>query len=94
MIRLNPHPHTLVLDGVYVRDADGTLYFHELPPPTPADVAEVAARTAIGVERVLEKHGRVLEEQTVQGRVLLRSWGTSTFTIPSLVLMLRNSFVS
>jgi hypothetical protein len=36
--------------------------FLELPPPTRHDVAEVAARTAHAVERVLAKHGRELDD--------------------------------
>ena len=34
-LRLDPHAHTLTLDGVYVRDA-GALVFHALPAPSPA----------------------------------------------------------
>ncbi len=35
----------LALDGVYVRDVEGALVFHALPPPSGDDVAEVAAWT-------------------------------------------------
>jgi hypothetical protein len=61
-IRLNPHPHVLALDGVYVRGPDGALDFHELPPPTFEEVADVAARTANRVERLLEKRGMSLDD--------------------------------
>ncbi|MBX3252078.1 MAG: transposase [Myxococcales bacterium] len=44
-LRLNVHFHTLALDGVYVRDAQGALVFHALPPPSGDEVAEVAAWT-------------------------------------------------
>ena len=40
--RLNVHFHCLVLDGVYVREADGQLRFHTLPKPSSEEVAEVA----------------------------------------------------
>jgi hypothetical protein len=33
-LRLNVHFHTLALDGVYVRDAQGALVFHARPPPS------------------------------------------------------------
>ena len=59
-LRLNVHFHTLALDGVYVRADDGTLDFHPLPPPTAAEVAEVAGRTAERVRRSLEQRGREL----------------------------------
>ncbi|MBX3246279.1 MAG: transposase [Myxococcales bacterium] len=42
-LRLDVHFHTLALDGVYVRDAQGALVFHALPPPNGDEVAEVAA---------------------------------------------------
>ena len=62
-LRLSPHAHTLCLDGVYVRPrpADGALRFHPLPEPTPAEVAEVALRTATRIERVLRSRGRELD---------------------------------
>lgn len=31
------------LDGVYVRDAEGSLVFHPLPAPSAEEVAQVAA---------------------------------------------------
>ncbi len=48
-LRLNPHPHTLALDGVYVRGDDGQLDFQPLPAPSAEEVAEVARRTAARV---------------------------------------------
>ena len=47
------HFHTLVLDGVFVREPDGTLRFHPAAPPTEADVRRVVAR----VRRRLERRG-------------------------------------
>ena len=45
-MRLNVHLHTLALDGVYVRNADGKLGFHALAPPTTEEVHAVAKRMA------------------------------------------------
>lgn len=58
---LNPHFHTLGLDGVYVRGTDGALRFHPLDPPTHDDVLEVATLTHARTVRVLDRHGRCLE---------------------------------
>ncbi len=43
-VNLHVHFHTLVLDGVFVRGADGTLQFHPAAPPTDAEVRWVVAR--------------------------------------------------
>jgi hypothetical protein len=43
-VNLHVHFHTLVLDGVFVREADGTLRFHPAAPPTDEDVRRVVAR--------------------------------------------------
>ncbi|MBX3276307.1 MAG: transposase zinc-binding domain-containing protein [Sandaracinaceae bacterium] len=55
------HRHTLALDGVYVRDLEGALVFHALPPPSGDEVADVAARAHAALLGVLERHGRSLE---------------------------------
>ena len=70
-LRLNVHFHTLALDGVYVRDAQGALVFHALPPPSGDEVAEVAAWTHAGLLVVLERHGRSLEGPSDQGDALV-----------------------
>lgn len=54
-LRLHPHPHTLALDGVYVRGDDGELAFHPLPAPSAKQVADVARRTAARVRQLLEQ---------------------------------------
>jgi hypothetical protein len=59
-LRLAPHAHTLALDGVYVKDA-GALVFHALPPPSVADVYDVALRTHARLAKVLAAHGRSLD---------------------------------
>ncbi len=60
-LRLNPHFHTLVLDGVYVKDTAGRPSFQALGEPSPEDVHDVARWTYQGLCRVLSKHGRSLE---------------------------------
>jgi hypothetical protein len=57
-LRLNVHPHSLVIDGVYIQQGDSELVFHPLPAPTHAEVAAVAARIAQRAEAVMRKHGR------------------------------------
>jgi hypothetical protein len=64
-LRLNVHFHVLVLDGVYVRDAAGKLVFNALAPPTSDEVTEVAVRTATRLQKVLARHGKLLEDATV-----------------------------
>ena len=44
-LRLNPHLHTLMLDGVYI-DGPGGLRFEPISEPSPEEVAEVAEKTA------------------------------------------------
>jgi len=51
-VNLHVHFHTLVLDGVFVRDADGALGFHPAAPPTDEDVRRVVARVRRRLERV------------------------------------------
>jgi len=58
-LRLNPHPHPLALDGVYVRGDDGELACHPLPAPSAEQVADVARRTAQRVGQLLEKRAEV-----------------------------------
>jgi hypothetical protein len=65
-LRLNVHFHALWLDGVYVHadnDPRSPLEFRELDTPTQADVAEVAARTAARIEKILRAHGRSLDPE-------------------------------
>jgi hypothetical protein len=61
-VGLNVHFHCLVLDGVYVRDDDGELRFHELGAPTHEEITDVARWTHERLGRVLERHGRSLDE--------------------------------
>jgi hypothetical protein len=61
-LRLNVHFHVLALDGVYVREElDAPLVFHPLPALTVEEVADVAQRTALRVQKLLARHGRSLD---------------------------------
>jgi len=51
-LNLNVHFHSLVLDGVYASDAEGSLRFHPLPPPEDAEVEHVC------VDRGTGRHGQ------------------------------------
>jgi hypothetical protein len=58
-LRLNLHPHTLAIDGVYVKDGHGDeLVFVALPEPSTAEVTHLAGRIAERAENVMRKHGR------------------------------------
>ncbi len=56
-LNLNVHFHSLVVDGVYARDAEGRLRFHPLPPPDDAEVARLAREIARRIGRLLERRG-------------------------------------
>ena len=51
-VNVHLHFHTLVLDGVFVREGDGTLRFHPASPPTDDDVHRVVARVRRRLERL------------------------------------------
>jgi hypothetical protein len=46
------HFHTIVLDGLFVREPDGTLRFHAAALPTDGDVRRVVARVRRRLERL------------------------------------------
>lgn len=57
-LALNPHFHSLVLDGTYARDpSTGKLEFHRLPAPTTDEVEMLVAEAAARLERWLAKAG-------------------------------------
>ena len=51
-VNVHLHFHTLVLDGVIVREPDGTLRFHPAAPPMDDDVRRVVARVRRRLERL------------------------------------------
>jgi hypothetical protein len=64
-LRLNPHAHTLLLDGVYIQDeTTGEMVFHELPEPSHTEVKQVTVRIAKQCDKVLLKHGRCFAEDS------------------------------
>jgi hypothetical protein len=56
-LNLDPHFHTLALDGIYVEGARGELVFRHVPPPGDAEVARVANRVRRSVARLMERCG-------------------------------------
>jgi hypothetical protein len=56
-LNLDPHFHTLALDGIYVVDGKGGLVFRRVPPPSDAEVARVADRIHRRVARLMERRG-------------------------------------
>ncbi len=63
-LNLHVHFHTLVLDGVFVAAADGTLRFHPAAAPTDADVAWVVARVRRRLARLGIVDGPDAEAET------------------------------
>jgi hypothetical protein len=69
-LRLYVHPHTLVIDGVYLQDGDSDqLVFVPLPAPTHAEVATVAGRIAERAEAVMRKHGRWVDSDSADSEL-------------------------
>jgi hypothetical protein len=56
-LNLNVHVHALVLDGVYLEDAEGGLVFHALEAPTEDAMARVLTVVAERIRRLLERRG-------------------------------------
>ena len=57
-LRLNPHLHTIFLDGVYSPDADGNgQMFHPAPAPTQDEVEALVGRTSKRILRFLQRRG-------------------------------------
>jgi hypothetical protein len=62
-INLNPHFHSLILDGVYVSSVPYEApRFRLLPPPTNAEVARITAAIARRVEKLLVRRDLLGEE--------------------------------
>ena len=61
-LRLFPHLHSLVLDGVFTKTGDQAAVFHRLKAPSQTEVDEVAHEVTVGLARFLEKLGLVQKE--------------------------------
>jgi len=66
-LNLHTHIHALAIDGVFEKTGDGTVRVHEAPPPTNADVVDVAERVQGRTLRWLRKHG-YLDERAAEDR--------------------------
>ena len=58
-LNLNVHFHMLLLDGVYVERADGTLRFRRVGAPTAAELEALTDTLARRIGRLLERRGLV-----------------------------------
>ena len=57
-LRLNPHFHTLFLDGIYGPDADGKgQMFHPAPAPSQEDIERLVERASRRILRYLQRRG-------------------------------------
>jgi len=57
---LNPHFHSIFLDGVFaIRPGERRPTFHPLPPPTDEEVARIAETIRKRVTRMLKRRGRL-----------------------------------
>jgi hypothetical protein len=81
-LNLNVHFHSLVLDGVYARSAEGGLRFHPLPPPDDAEVERVARQVARRLARLLERrgHGEIEGDALATEEPLLASLYAASIT--------------
>ncbi len=61
-LNLNPHFHTVALDGVFARGPEGVLTFHPLDALTDEDVGELVATIRHRVLRLLEREGLLDED--------------------------------
>ncbi len=62
---MNIHFHTLAVDGVYARGADGAETFTRVAPPRTADVEQLVVEVAERVERWLESQGYGVDDDVV-----------------------------
>ena len=56
-LNLNVHFHTLVLDGVFTRDAHGEVVFHPAPPPGPRELGVIVKETYRKTNAWLRRRG-------------------------------------
>ncbi len=68
---MNPHFHTLVLDGVFCEAGGGGLEFHPAPGPSDAEVAAALATIRPRVRRLLVRRGLAPEDDARGRRIRL-----------------------
>ena len=61
-LNVNLHFHTLVAQGVFIDDADGTRRFVALPAPTDLEVVRLLATVRRRIVRLVARHGIDLED--------------------------------
>jgi hypothetical protein len=66
-LNLNVHMHVVVLDGVFVRDADHGIVFHAAPPPTLADLEAIVKRVRDRALVWIRRRG-LLDERPLEER--------------------------
>ena len=66
-LNLNVHMHVVVLDGVFVRDADHGVVFHAAPPPTLVDLEAIVRRVRDRALVWLRRRG-LLDERPLEER--------------------------
>ena len=63
-LALNVHFHSLVIDGMYAKNPDGSVLFHPLPAPKDEDVARIARAVCRKVTRLLARQKDSESNQT------------------------------
>ena len=81
-LNLNVHFHMLLLDGVYVERADGTLRFRRVGAPTTAELEALTVTLARRIGRLLERRG--LLERDAENAWLADDGGAAPGAIDSL----------
>jgi hypothetical protein len=79
---LNPHFHTIALDGVYVEAEHGELIFHPLPCLTNGDVADILQIASTRILTLL-RHKGVVEDDMVNAGESLADALTASRRSPS-----------
>jgi hypothetical protein len=69
-LNLDPHFHSLALDGIYVEDDSGRLVFRPVPLPSEAEVTRVADRVHRRVAKLMERRGAGSQADPDEGDTL------------------------
>jgi hypothetical protein len=72
-LNLDPHLHSLALDGIYVEDGSGEPVFRRVPPPSDVEVARVADRVHRRVVRLLQRRGLGPQADPAEANTLWRN---------------------